>query len=313
MKQLSQIRKDLHDVSCHDRKEHHKTRKWIAKAHSEITENLDFKIDDLRKALFNGSVAARVSKRTVHFVGQGRDTILIPLLLMKDYVHAAILDIISYRADQVSLEDLYFMESEFENLVSSATQEYAALSRGSTAASFDQWVYSCETNKACRTVFQQRTVLPEKTCGATNRTEFKGPAYDGMVKRKRLLPGHKCFSFGSLAGKLLIQVPRQYNHPEHGQKLDEAKLFFIPSKGICSTSVATSFARLTQQGTEPKLCVQVNAFRIVEKASKHWELCSHGTVEEVDNAFRNGVISPYEVNDIGANVSLFVRYCLSVL
>lgn len=90
------------------------------------------------------SVTARMSNREIHFWGERRDEILTPLLLIKNYVQRAIIHFLSHDTARVSSRHLYWLQSEFENLVTSAYQEVAALSEGSTATPFDNWNYSQE-------------------------------------------------------------------------------------------------------------------------------------------------------------------------
>ena len=66
---------------------------------------------------------------------------LTSILLIVPSIHEAILRTRYQRSNLVDLEYLSWLQSEIQNLVSSAAQEVAAESKDSTATPFNSWDY----------------------------------------------------------------------------------------------------------------------------------------------------------------------------
>lgn len=65
--------------------------------------------------------------------------------------------------------------------------------------------------------------------------------------------------------------------------------------------------KVSNLGPEPRLYAQLNAFNIIEDNSPHKKLIFGGTLEEIDNAFRVGKISPYDIDHRSRNICHYVR------
>ena len=290
LKDSSQLQSDILDIRQIVITEHEKTREKIAT---------------------NTPVVARRNNREIHFIGESREAILAPLLLIKDHVRQAVLHFVSHDTERVSPQHLYWLQSEFESLVSSATQEVAALSQGSTATPFDHWDYSQEgfghSNSGART--RPRTLGAD--CKARDEVGIQRKRSGKANRRKRLSSSsYKFLSFESPVGQLYIAVPRYHGPSENIHQLEEVALSFIPTYGVCRTSIAARFVSFMETGSEPKLYAQINTHRLVEVAVM--DACDDlftGTIEELDAAFREGVISPYdsiELEGLEFNICLFV-------
>ena len=121
---------------------HNRTQGKLASGNQKVIDVVSSKFEELRVNIASARSTAVKSNREIHFIGQSRDAILSPLLLMKDHMEWGSLHLLSHHIEQISPQHVCWLQSEFENLVSSATQEAASFYRGSTATSFDQWVYS---------------------------------------------------------------------------------------------------------------------------------------------------------------------------
>ncbi|KAF2803708.1 uncharacterized protein BDZ99DRAFT_160831 [Mytilinidion resinicola] len=111
-------------------------------------------------------------------------------------------------------------------------------------------------------------------------------------------------------------VPRTSDVANFVRYIDEARLSFIPSMGICSNSISARFVKSINSSLQPRLYTQLNAFRLVKGYDLHADLFYNGNVEEIDAAFRSGVITPYDKDCIGSIMCpwLAARYvCLEVL
>jgi hypothetical protein len=72
--------------------------------------------------------------------------------------------------------------------------------------------------------------------------------------------------------------------------------------GICPNSISARFVKSINPGLEPRLYTQLNAFRLVEETDLHLSLFCDGSIEEIDDAFRSVIISPYDQDYSGSIV-----------
>ena len=301
-KQTHLMRKDFHLTV---QREHEKTRGQIHQSASRI----DSGIENLHKIISKSTTAAPKSRREILFVGERRDTILMPLLLFKDEVRTAIFKILSRNIEQVSSEHLYWLLSEFENLVSSATQEVAALSQGSTATSFDTWSYSQEARAFSGIGTASNALNQRGRSQAEDDVRTQNTRSHGVNHRKRLFPEYESFSSTSLVGQLRIAVPRSNKRRRSAHALNEANLSFLPNASICATSIAARFVNVIEDRSKPRLYAHINAFKLSGKQFKDHGLLRMGSLEEVDAALRSGSLSPYELDENEQYPCLWVRFC----
>jgi hypothetical protein len=255
-------------------------------------------------------MTARKSSREIRFNGQSLEAMLSLLLRLKPELHRIILHLQSEQSGTDSAKHLYWLESEFQNLVSSAMQEVAAVYQGSTATPFDVWVYPRQRSSPLST---------KDSCGGASisRKRFRDEdkpidettVSEGTVKRKRLKSGGRSFSITAPFGKMQIVVPCPNNVTQNASNrcsVSEVGFSFSPRPDMYSTSIHGRFMKILNCGLEPRLCAQLNAFNIVEDWLPHCSLIRHGTLEEIDTAFRVGKISPYDIDEHGDNVCFYV-------
>jgi hypothetical protein len=89
----SLLRQDAVKSTRTHRTEHLKTRGKIADGNRHIIESIVTKIDDLRNSILKPPTLATRSNRRIHFIGNSRESVLTPLLLIKDQVRQAILHV----------------------------------------------------------------------------------------------------------------------------------------------------------------------------------------------------------------------------
>ena len=309
-KETAIMRKDLSKASQVSQQEHRKTRERIIKSNSKVIDVLVSKVDSLQLTISKTAVAARMSNREIWFVGEHRASVLTPLLLIRDQLRRAILQVLSHQVERVSPQDLYWLQSEYENLVSSAMQEVAALSYGSTATSFDKWSYSERAAGSLAMGLQPDNLVLSKGCkfreeGKTHTGDLRGKA-----RRKRLYKAHESFSFNFPFGRLLLAVPRSHDSSDGSGIPEEVSFSFVPCADICTIAIAARFVKMIERGAGPRLHAQLNAFKLVQYDDQHIDLIVGGKIEDVDAAFRSGTISPYDMMQDGRIACLYVSSTL---
>lgn len=302
LKTTSLVRKDIRKATRSNQKEHIATRRQIAQSHREVLDTMSSSFRGLHLAL----PKARTSHRKIQFFGYDRNDILTPLLLMRGLVHRATVNILSEGVGSVSAQHLHWIQGEFENLVSSATQEVAALCPGSTATSFDQWHYSPRGVGSSGGSLTGSAVVSMNMWEAENQLKQNSDGTRDAEHRKWVRQQYVTFESSSPVGRLRITV-RVSDTTGAIHDFNEAQLSFTPSFGICSTAIGARFLHSMNNGLEPRLHAQLIAFRLVENGYAYTELFTNGTLEQIDTAIRNGIISPYEQFRSGYSVCVIVR------
>lgn len=302
LKKSNLIREDLVKVAQTQQTENDKTQGKIAAGNQKVINIISSKFEELHIAIPKVPTAATNSNREIFFIGGHRESILPTLLLMKEYIHRAALDLVSHHTKEISPRHLYFLRSEFDNLVISAIQEAAASCQGSTATSTDQWIYSTRSDTRYNTVLPLANLVSR--CGGKYNKRARAE-FHGSGPQKRLCFRYESYSFRSPVGKLCLAVPRNSDDANLARNIDEVYFSFVPTPGISSYAIGAHFIESMNSRLEPKLYTQLNAFRIIEDQKLHSELFSCGSISDIDDAFRNGVISPYDQHH-GIIISLWV-------
>lgn len=298
------MRKGMSDARRISQAEHRKTRKEIASGHSKIIDTLSSKLDDMRPTMPKETVTAELSDRVISFIGESRELLWTPLLLVRDKFRWAVLEVLSHQTEHVSPHLLYWLQSEYDNLISSTAQEVAALSPRSTATSFDRWDYY-------EAVFSGRG-LRIGAVGPGESRQIGGHAgahikdTDGKTPQKSSLGACTSFSFHLAIGHLRLTLSHSLNLVNAINNREDVRFFFTPSVDICNTAIAARFTKIPGVRCEPRLYAQLNTFTLVEDIGPTFALMNEGSLGEIDAAFRNGTISPYHVDQLGCLTCLYV-------
>jgi hypothetical protein len=187
---------------------------------------------------------------------------------------------------------LYFLQSEFDRLVVSATQEAAALYQGSTATPFDHWEYCTRGNNFSATESKPGVLTTRYDSGIVEGAKTSTTTRE-TVHQRRSRSGHEVFSYHSTVGQLELTVPCASGPRDLPLKIEEARLSFMPSVGTRITSISARSVKSILPDLEPRLNTQLNAYRIIEDDK---ELYSDDKIEDIDVAFRTGTVSPNDQN-----------------
>jgi len=290
LKQTTIIQRDLSNIRQSSRGEHRKTREQI--------DTLSAKIDSIQIAAPSATVARRSKGRDIFFVGECQESVLTPLLLLRNVLRGAVLDLVSQHTETVLEERLYWLQAEYENLVSSATQEVAALSQGSTATSFDNWCDNRWAAQSSKIGSPAEHLWPERHLKA-GRVERHTISADQKPSRQQVARTSFTYSFDIDAGRLHLTLSRSNPHEQNTDDPDEVGFFFRPSPTVCTTAVSARFVKVLDRFLEPRFYTQLNAFSIAPKGfpSRYEDLFVQGTVKDIDLAIRNGTISPYHIEE----------------
>ncbi|KAH7139279.1 hypothetical protein B0J11DRAFT_610664 [Dendryphion nanum] len=312
-KNTSLLHKDLQRVINNNRFEQTKTRQTIQCGNQNVINTISSKLDSLRIA---APRKARINNREIEFIGENRESILTPILLMKSQVQVAIASALSNHAGDISPQSLFWLQSEFDILVSSATQEAASFCRGSTATPFDVWRYSARGNTNYKTTGPSDSSTPTEDCdrlfGKGNRSESTP---GGKTLRRKSCKLFRVFSSSSAVGRLDLTVILDTDAVGSPHHTEEARVSFTPSRAICTTSISARFIKARDFCLEPRLHTQLHAFRLVDEETQdlHWKLMRSSSIQDIDAAFKSGIISPYDQDVFGTimtlqNAAKFGRY-----
>lgn len=300
-KQVSVVQKNFTSANRNSVRQHKKTRDWISRGNMKVVDTISSKIDDLPGKLARTYISSTNSGREIRYQGQSLDSTMCSLLLVKDGLRTAILKTLSEHSKLVSAEDLYWLLSEFDNLVLSAAQEFAATSEKSSARSIDKWIYQRGVASCSSTA----TRVPNKRLRHESELSNDTPRSEEVVQRKRRKSNYRSFSFNLPAGEMEVLVSRPNAATANATgscSVVKVGFSFSPKPGICSTLIKGHFIKDVNTGREPRLYAQLNAFTVVESLLPYFRVFKTGTLEDVDKAFRDGTISPYGVSEFGSTM-----------
>ena len=295
--QSQMIQKSVLKASQTSSDEHKKTLSLIDCNTTKVIDALCSKIDDLPGKIQQAHARARMNNRVIRFVGESPETMLATLLLLAPIIRQAILRIYSQQSEpkQASIEHLSWLQSELQNLVSSATQEVAAMSHGSTATPFDKWIYSLGT-----TSFSSREENGRSASTGWKRSRSDcGPitlnSKSEKERRERLKTKAQSHEFTSPTGRIHIKIPSSNDDSTPNlRNLTDIGFSFFPSYNTGAMLIEAHFTRCLYP--VPQLYTQLNTFRLVDEGHEvsHRRIIIDGSLERIDAAFRNGTISPYD-------------------
>jgi len=289
------ISKTLNATHRENINEHQKTRDALS---AKIEDIIAAELERLRMPL-----AERTSNRNVFFFGEQRDMIMAYLLLIKPQLAAASRHLLSGEDASFSARQVTWLQLEFDNLVASAAQEEAARHHRSTATSLDQWHYS--ENIVRRPVKNSRRMIGGPGTDA-GRNWAVDDVYGKMSPSKPSTSDQPTYTHNTAFGILRVYLSQKATESTIQRSKDEAGFTFTCGIGQSIHAIHVHFLREAFSPSGPRLSAQLNVFTLAESEVHYYELFAHGSAEDIDDALRNGVISPYHINREGRNLCLYV-------
>ncbi|KAI1520077.1 hypothetical protein Ptr86124_000445 [Pyrenophora tritici-repentis] len=256
--------------------EHQKTRDFLS---AKIEDVIAAELERLRLPL-----AERTFNRNIFFFADASKR-----LLSEDGA--------SFSARQVT-----WLQLEFDNLVASAAQEEAARHHRSTATSLDQWHYS--ENIVRHPVKNSQRMIGGPRTEADKHWSVED-VYEKMPPSKPSTSDQPTYTHNTAFGILRVYIPQQATESKVQRTNDEAGFTFTCGIGQSIHAIHVHFLREIFGKSGPRLSAQLNVFTLAESEVHYYELFAHGSAEDIDDALRNGVISPYHINREGRNLCLY--------
>ena len=292
--------------------EHKEIQSRIDQSTIKVIDTLCSKLDHLPFTVQQTHRSARLTNRQIRFFGENCEAILSPLFHLAPVVRQATLHIRTHHSKMVSLQQLSWFQSEFQNLVASATQEVAATFQTSTATPFDEWVYSQGLSNFGLSWEKRRDLPP------TRQQLIFGPhssADTNQLKagsrRKRMKSDFQSFRFVSPSGMMQITLPSHKTGSSTSSSVSESVetgFLFLPSSATSFMVIEAHFEECIDFKSESRLYTQLNAFTLVsgEEMAKYRNTFVRAPIEDIDYALRNNMISPYAVDENGRSLCTFV-------
>jgi len=276
--------------------------------HQKTREVLSERIGDAIAAEFERYHIPRTQRwmRNIFFFGERRDMIMAYLLLVKPHLEAAFRNLLTDGMERFPPHYVDWLRYEFDHLVASASQEEAARHRGSSASSFDRWHYSEETMPHHSRV-SGRAIEESNTSSDTPEAD-----YANLYLSAPVIAGQRAYTQTTPFGSLRIQSPRRAVKAKFKRPNNEASFTFTCGIGQSVHAIHAHFLRNAANASNPGLCAQLSVFTLAESETHYNQLFASAGVEEIDDALRRGVISPYEINREGRNLCLYVSLYLTV-
>ena len=298
-------------MSVYHYQETKRTSKILATTHQEqvnehrkTREVLSEKIGDAIAAEFGRYRIPRADRwmKNIFFFGERRDMIMAYLLLVKPHLEAAFRNLLIDGIDRFPPHYVDWLRYEFDHLVASAAQEEATRHRGTSATSFDRWHYSEETMPHHSRV-SGRAIEESNTISDTPEAD-----YANLYLSAPVIAGQRAYTQTTPFGSLRIQSPRRAVKAKFKRPNNEASFTFTCGIGQSVHAIHAHFLRNAANASNPGLCAQLSVFTLAESETHYNQLFASAGVEEIDDALRRGVISPYEINREGRNLCLYVSF-----
>jgi hypothetical protein len=211
--------------------EHQKTREVLSSRFEHIVSS------ELRR--FRTPLAPRSPNRDVYFLGERRDMIMAYLLLVKPQLEIITGCILSRNRADISTSHVFWLQSEFDNLVASAAQQEAVRHPQSTATSLDRWHYSEDV------VIRRKRPKSVKEHNASD-SDAQPSEKEGFAQFPRIKPPsntQQIFSHDSAFGSLRVHVPQPALKPVYKRPSDDVGFMFTCGIGQSVHAINARFLR----------------------------------------------------------------------
>lgn len=241
------------------------------------------------------------SNRRIFLRGADREAALVTLLLMKQHVRQAVVKNIDLSGRGISQQEMNLVVSEFDRLVCSALHETAAQHPDSTATPLDSWYYSGALGEGPLANVPAHGIYP-------NSNQCNNPTLtpSGQPDRKSNFRSRiRRWTHETDAGQVLFSIAETPNGSNQEHNI-ESQITFVSNAEKQPLAASVRFTQERNTALELPLHVQLNIFRVVENWTFHEYLYCNGSVVEIDAAFREGRITPYDVFEGGIIISFVV-------
>tara|TARA_R110002003_G_scaffold27_25_gene1513 strand:+ start:11209 stop:12951 length:1743 start_codon:yes stop_codon:yes gene_type:complete len=255
----------------------------------------------------DGAVQVQQSNRTISFLGERQDKILTWLLPHQDDLISAIDQLVSQHGQEVSIPHVYWLRSEIGDLVDSAMVERTAQIRRSGARSIDQWLYPEDTVEYLRDRKQKRTVNgPFESTRLAQNEEEEERAISRLHKVRKYR--NKTWTITTPSGRIDIALPSSSPTKTPARHMEEVSFSSAFEQGQTRVAIHARFLRDMASARCLRQYTQLNVFTTVDNEFNHacFTLFTIGTIEDVDLALREGIISPFHLEEGGMNTCLYV-------
>jgi len=243
----------------------------------------------------------------INFSGQSREAILLPLLLLQPRLCEAISQLLLRNQHEVSKEQLEWLKSEFEGLLASSMQDVAGRSENPMSSVIDSSqclqsfpdpfpkVQFCERRSS--SLRDSKAGLDSK-----RKQDFEYGSEAGPRRKGRRII-HRSWCFDLPIGKLHIKaVVASSDSTSPRSSHQRVGFSFVPRPEICSTALNAWFTKSITKRQAPRLSTQLNAYTVIDSSNDFDDICRHGTIKDIDAAFREGKASPFALDACGISI-----------
>ncbi|KAI9881624.1 MAG: hypothetical protein M1830_000189 [Pleopsidium flavum] len=296
-------------------KRHKEIRRKITRTGTNTTRGLSALRSDIKTltaTFVNVSMLETKTWGGISFNGQSRE-ILLPLLLLQPRLCEAISQLLLRNQHEICKEHLLWLKSEFQGLLVSSMQDIADTSRKPMSSVVDSsQCLRCSPNPFTKVHFCEPTSSSLGDSGVVLDTVRKqkrdrGPEAGLRRRGRRLI--HKSWYFELPIGKLYVNVivgSSDSTSPRSGTQ--SVGFSFVPRPDICSTALNAWFTKSIAKRKAPQLSTQLNAYTAIDSSNDFDDICRHGTIKDIDTAFREGKASPFTLDACGMSIHNSAAY-----
>ncbi|CAN9410573.1 unnamed protein product [Alternaria alternata] len=227
------------------------------------------------------------------------------LLPLQSDLDVAIESLIVDHGQEISVNHVHWLQMEFRRLIASAAQESATRFPESTATPIDEWHYPIELNSSSSKIgVEQQLKRPH----SGHQDESLDTKRRAVMPRSHISSSNQMWSTNTPSGDIHISIPPARSDGGHDQTGTEVGLSCMITQNRSTFAVNARFRRVSDGTSQPNVQTQLSVFNKVEGLDDvYWQLFHHGTIAEIDFAYRHGTISPFHVDNQGFNYYFNVR------
>lgn len=274
-RQTTHISRDVKDLTRASKQQHKETMDFLAASFESIAIT---QAHSLPKAANSG--------RQIVYFGEHRDDIVPALYSIKKDLAVVFDRMFTDHCQDVSPSHIVLLQSELQNLVASAVQEDAMSHPRSTATSFDAWIYP-GVSKGSSKIAGEWDVSK-----STTKHHEQAITLAPGKRRKR---SHQPFTFYTSQGYFQVRLPRRRVAKDIADGDEEISISFLPNADIPFAAMNARFTLIRSQFTKPDICAHLQIMLPLDKEQYKYyvTLIRNGNIQEIDQAIRDGSLSPY--------------------
>jgi len=244
-------------------------------------------------------------KDEIVFEGQNPGAITLPLELMRSHLANAIQALVA--DGTITLSEVTWLESEFENILACGHEAAALAGRHKSAT---------RQNKSIdRRGSQGLFALTPFKKGSTQVAWRHSYSEVSALQQNSVRRAQDLRRFETPVGSLVVETCRVYsgNTTHNGPSFSSLGISFTPNPQLASCVITTRFSKLSIPSVEPKITRAVQMYNVIPRDSEAFRCVENNDVQGLKSLFEAGQASVYDCHANGTSLLMVSASLISNL